>query len=297
MGYLFAMLSSLFFALYNVPKKWSKQKTTYYIMFMGISYFIVSLIVYIGNKILYPSTNETLIPNIALIYTALRGITWYIAMLLLLKSIDKIGFAKANQWKILQSPIGMFLILFFLQEFLVTKVVVVVLSTLLMTLSAFLITIDKGKVKDNFVKDKMGIIYAIVCAILLGLNAFVNKAVTNTGLVYAQPVYVSFFVMLSSIVYLLFKEKNIKVLSRFKEKDNYLALIGGVIYSAAAILSTLAYKYILGSIAFIIINLQSIWTLLIGIFIFKEINFKENWIRIILGIISAVIAIVLLLYA
>ena len=295
-GYILAGISSIFYAIYNVPKKLSKQKPMYYIVFMGISYFIVSLMFYIGNKIINPNTNETLLIPV-LIFTAIRGVSWWAASLLLLMAIDKIGFGKANQWKILQSPIGTFLILVFLQEMLVTKLAFIIASAILMTLSAFLITVNKGDAKNTLVKDKRGIIYVIIATIFLGGNVFINKWTTNTGLVYAQTVYMSFFIMLSSIIYLFIKERSLKELLKFKERDNYLALIGGILYFFAGLLSTMAFKYILGSIGYIIINLQSVWTLLIGVFIFKEIDFKKNWLGLVAGILCAITAIVLLLFA
>ena len=46
MGYLFAVVSSLFFTAYVVPKKLSKQTPIKYSMFMGLGFFIVSLFMF-----------------------------------------------------------------------------------------------------------------------------------------------------------------------------------------------------------------------------------------------------------
>ncbi len=43
MGYLFAIISSLFFTFYVVPKKISKQTPTKYSLFMGLGFFIISI--------------------------------------------------------------------------------------------------------------------------------------------------------------------------------------------------------------------------------------------------------------
>ena len=102
-------------------------------------------------------------------------------------------------------------------------------------------------------------------------------------------------VFISALVYLFIKEKNIKIIKYIKEKDNLLGIVGGVVYFFASFFSTLAYKYIPGSIAFTIVQLNAVWTVLVGILVFKEI--KKHWQRIIAGIILAIIGVIMLLIA
>lgn len=130
-----------------------------------------------------------------------------------------------------------------------------------------------------------------------GTNALIQKYVTNNGLIYSQQVYFSGFVFISALIYIFIKEKNIKILADVKSKDNILGIIGGAIYFFASFFSTLAYKYIPGSIAFTIVQLNAVWTVLVGILIFKEVDFKKNWLRIVSGIILAIIGVVMLLFA
>ena len=60
--------------------------------------------------------------NPHLLFACFGGIVYTIASTFVLSSIDKIGLAKANQWKSLQGPIGTFLILVLLSEVKNTKV-------------------------------------------------------------------------------------------------------------------------------------------------------------------------------
>lgn len=50
------------------------------------------------------------------------------------------------------------------------------------------------------------------------------------------------------------------------------------------------------SIAFTIVNMSGIWSVIIGVLIFKEIDFKKNFKRIMVGLILSVIAIFALLF-
>lgn len=152
--------------------------------------------------------------------------------------------------------------------------------------------------KDNkSIVDKKGIIYAILSALFFGTNALIQKYATNNGLVYSQQVYFAGMVFISALVYLIIKEKNISILKQIKEKDNILGMIGGIVYFFASFFSTLAYKHIPGSIAFTIVQLNAVWTVLVGILIFKEIEFKKHWQRIIAGIVLAIIGVIMLLIA
>lgn len=151
--------------------------------------------------------------------------------------------------------------------------------------------------KEETILNKKGIIYAILSAIFFGINALIQKFVTNNGLIYAQQVYFSALVFISALVYIKFKDRSVAFMKNIKSKENILGIVGGIIYYFASFFSTLAYKYIPGSIAFTIVQLNAVWTVLVGILIFKEIDFKKNWLRIITGIVFAIIGVIMLLFA
>lgn len=293
LGYLLAVLSSLFFTLYIIPKKLSKQKPIYYTMFMGLGFSLVSIIMYIINKIFINDIKETLM-NPILILSCIGGILWMAGSVFFLTAIDKIGLSRSNQWKNLQGPINAILTLTFLAEFLNTKIFYILFATISIFLSALLFTIRN---KEEKIVDRKGIIYAIISALFFGTNALIQKYVANNGLIYSQQVYFSISVLVTSILYITVKDKKFKNISSINSKDNLLGLIGGIIYYFASFFSTLAYKYIPGSIAFTIVQLNAVWTVLVGILIFKEVNFKANWIRIITGMVFAILGIVMLLFA
>lgn len=292
-GYVFALISSIFFTGYVIPKKISKQTPIKYSLFMGLGFFIISIIMFVINKIIVDNAKETLLSPV-LILSGLGGVLWLIGSILFLTAIDKIGLSRSNQWKNLQGPIGALLTLTFLSEFLETKVVYIVLAIISILISAMLFTV---KNEEEKIVDKKGIIYAILSALFFGINALIQKYATNHGLVYAQQVYFSGLVFISALIYIAIKDKSIKILKNIKRKDNLLGILGGIIYYFASFFSTLAYKYIPGSIAFTIVQLNAVWTVIVGVLIFKEINFRQNWKRIITGIVFAVIGVAMLLLA
>ena len=222
------------------------------------------------------------------------GVLRAFASVLFLTAIDKLGLSRSNQWKNLQGPIGALLMLTFLSEFLTTNFIFIILAILFIFTSAILFTIRNEK---EVVMDKTGIIYAIISALFFGTNAFIQKYVNNQGFIFAQQVYFSLFVFLSACGFLWIKKKPLHELKNFCKRDNLLAIAGGCIYFFAAIFNTFSYSLIPGSISFTIVQLNAVWTVLVGVFIFKEINRKQHRKQLLLGILFAILGVIALLYA
>ena len=283
MGYLLAIITSIFFSIYVIPKKIVKKKTMYYTVFLTLGFFITSTILYVFFKITGICKENLSIP-IAMILL-LRGLFWFLSAYIYALAIDKIGVSRAVQYQSLKTPFGVILTLFFLEEFLITNVIVVLFATVLTFLSALLLTIKKAPNKKI---DKMGII-------LLATTNLLQKWVTNQGIVYSQHIFTAISSFLFACLYVLLKDKNMKNVISITKKSMFLATLGGCAFYFASFFQALAYKQLPASIVTIIVQLSSVWSILIGIVIFKEIDIKKHWKRISLGIIATILSIVILL--
>jgi Putative glucose uptake permease len=290
-GIIISFISSIFFSLYIIPKKMAKIKPIYFVFYMSISAFIISFIFYLFQIILNGNFNEPFFDKILLL-TALRGIIWFLGSTLFFTSIDLIGVAKANQWKVLQGPVGSLLMFFFFNEYLNINFSFILISLILIIISALLINSCK-RTQEKI--NKKGIIYAVMSALLLGINAFIQKLVTNKNIIYTQIVYQTFFIMISATIYILIKEKKLSFKNSINFKNKFFSFISGILYFGANYSSTLAYKRLEGSVVFIIIQFNSVWTLLISILLLKEIKFQNNAFKIIGAIMLAIISMFILL--
>ena len=287
LGYIFAFISSICFSIYIIPKKIAKENNWYYMFYMSIGFVIVSLFSFflIGDR-------ESLFVWPALL-TIVRGFLWVIATYLFLNSIDKIGISRSTQYKNLKGPIGVLLILICLQEFQVTNFVYVIISAILIFISAIIFTIKKDNVKINY----KGVVMALMSSVILGLTALIQKYVTNLGYVYMQQFWHSITVFVSVAIIVLIKDRGYKSLWNVTLRNKLLAATGGILYYFATFFNVNSYKYLPASIAFIVINLSTIWSVILGITLFKEIDFKKNWKRIILGFMVALLGITTLFLA
>lgn len=305
MGYTLSFISSIFFTLYIVLKKFTKQKNKNYNLFVGLGYFLCSLTVFLCLKS-FKIINEPWF-DFRLLWACLGGFMWAIALVMLMSAIDRIGVARAGQYKNLQAPFGALLILFVLSEFKDMNVFIIILAIVLTFLGAICFSIQEQNVRIEL----KGVFMAVASAVCYSMNSVIRKMVTEFGFVYSQQLYSSLAIVISIAILLFFingvdKNKGDKRgfwLKIKKEcvgenvecgKDNYIGLGAGLSYFLASIFITLSYTDISGTVAFIISQLCTVWTALSGVFIFREISFKKHWSRILIGLVFSITGIILL---
>ena len=184
--------------------------------------------------------------------------------------------------------------LVFFSEFLTTKVTFIFLAIALMTLAALLFSTRESDTKPL---EKTGILHALVAALFYGISSLLSKSLSDDGVVFAQQIYQSLFVIISSALYTLIKYRTLKIDVPNIKKEITLPFIGGVLFFCNSTSLVLAYSRIEGSIVSMLHQLNAIWLLVIGIFAFKEINIKKHWSRLVCGLILSVVGVFMLIWA
>ena len=288
-GIVFALLSSVFFGLYIIPRKFSKLSSVDFGIFMSSSYFLGSLFAYLFTVVF--STPEPIFNKI-LLFSALAGILWAVALVFFVSSIDLIGISRSNQWKNLQGPVGILLALVILGEFNSVNPIFAMLAGLFIFMSAITLNIRNLQNKKN---NNKGVVFAIMSGVLFGIVSLLNKIVTNGGGVFSQQVVWSMSILISLIVYKsLIMKQSLRKLSMFSSREKVIGISSGLLYFGASLFMLFAFKYLESSIAFNIVQLNFLFAVSLGIFYFKEINFREHYFRIILGLLFALFGIYLL---
>jgi len=293
LGVLFAVVVSVLFAVYAVPRKFSKQNAVFYTFWVGVAYFVGSVAVCSVVWGLGLQELEDLLSKWHLL-TVLRGVVWVFGIVSFNIAIDKIGLTRFNQWKNFQGPIGTLLMLIFLDEVVGSKVIWLILGMTAMFISAVLFTIQSNN--DSKHSNTSGILFAVLAAVCFGVTAFINKIITNQGFIYSQLLYHSLSIVVFAAIIFVVQTRKPKEILRFS-RENLLPVMSGAMFLIATILSIFSYTMIAGSVSWSITQLNAVWTILIGIFVFKEVNFQRHWLRIVTGFVFAVVAIVFLLKA
>ncbi|MDB5178389.1 MAG: hypothetical protein JWN01_332 [Patescibacteria group bacterium] len=290
-GYVLAVVSSIFFSLYVIPRKLTKLRPLYFSMLMGLGFFISSVMLYAFQPVLH--FQETW--SVQLWWSVLAGIIWAIGFVAFVKSIDAIGLARSNQWKNLQGPVAVILSLIILGEYASTNPVFALFAGVAVFLSAVCFTISSSREERK--ANLNGIYLATISGLAFGIVTVINKYVTTEVGVYSQQVVWSLGIFLSLFLYVVARKQLRRGLGGIARRDLLLGLSAGVIYLGASFFMLQAYRYIPAAIGFTIIQLNAIWTILIGINVFKELDFRSNYQRIGLGFLFAIFGIILLTFA
>jgi len=286
-----AFVSSIFFSLYVIPRKLSKADPLTFSLLTGLGFFISSLVVYVFmllNGLKEPVSYE-------LFWSVLAGMSWAFGFVSFVKSIDLIGLARSNQWKNLQGPIGVLFSLIILSEYVAANPFYALLAGLIIFLSALALNIVDGQHKAKI--NVKGVNLAMTSGLAFGIVTVINKHVTNEVGVYSQQVVWSLAIFLSIAIYLAYKRQLAAQLSKLDNRNTVLGLAAGILYLGASFFMLKAYEYIPASIGFTIIQLNAVWTIIVGIFVFKEISFKEFYKRILLGLTLSIVGVVVLAIA
>lgn len=289
-GYILALISSLFFSLYIIPRKFTRLDPIYFSLLVGIGFFVSSSLLYL-IRILF-GFYEIIRPEI--LWSILGGILWAIGLVSLVKSIDSLGLTRSNQWKNLQGPIGVILSLVILTEYAQVNPVWAILAGLCVFLAAFLINVSNEQ--ESRSQNLSGVSLALLSALAFGSVTVINKYVVAEVGVYSQQVLWAFSIAATLFFYCLFYKdiREIKVVAR---RDIVIGLVSGLVYLGASFFMLESYKYIPASIGFTIIQLNTVWTFIAGVFFFHEIEAFRHYKRLIFGLCFSFAGIALLFLA
>lgn len=287
-GYILALAASLFFSFYIIPRKFAKNSPLIYTFFVGIGFTVFSA------AALGTYGNFAALLNPYLIGAGIVGILWMIAQVLYTSAIDKLGISIANQWRTFQGPIGAITALLILGEFVNVNIWMTGAGAVAIFIAAILLTIKKS---GERLISKNGIVLACVAAVLFGGGSTIQKYVTMNGAdLLAQTFCFAAFVMISGFISIAASGKY-RELKASRLRDNLLGVAGGGLYFAASWLQVASYQRAPASIAFTMIQISAVWTVLIGVLYFKEINLRTHWLRICIGMLFAIISVILLMFA
>lgn len=289
LGVIYALVSSLFFSAYIIPRKLSKQSPQIFSFTMAVVFSLGSILLYF----LFPSLHASEKINSSLWWSVIAGVLWAVAFVAFVTAVDYLGLAKSNQWKNLQGPIGVLLSLFVLKESQSASPLFTLIAAMLVFCSALFFTMPRRNQKKA--EMEKGITLALLSAVGFGSVAVIQKHVTSLVGIYSQQVVWSISIAISLLA-ILIQKKNFKRVVEQSSADFKLSAFAGIAYLGASFFQLLSYKYIEASIGFTLIQMNAVWTILIGIFVFKEIDLKEYGKRVVMGFLCALGGIIVLAF-
>lgn len=291
-GIILALITAVFFALYIIPRKLSKLAPLQFNTLLALGFSIGSLLLY-GVQTLF-GNNEGLF-NKPLLLAGLAGVLWAVAIMSLVKAIDGIGLARSNQWKNLQGPVGVLLSLIVLKEAQSVNPWLAMLSGLIIFSAAVALNIQPAKRVPHV--NLRGVLLALLAGVMFGTVSMISKYVTDNAGVYSQNVWLSLSILSTLLIYQIATTRKINYRVFKSKREVMLGLASGLLYVAASTFMFLSFQRIEASIAFTIIQMHFIGVVGLGIFVFKEIEVRNNEFRIALGLLLAAMGVIVLAFA
>ncbi|OGD87538.1 hypothetical protein A3D81_01520 [Candidatus Curtissbacteria bacterium RIFCSPHIGHO2_02_FULL_40_17] len=287
-GFGLALISSLFFSFYIVPRKLSKLSPITFSFIMSFGFAVSAITLYMFQPLI--NFHETI--SFVLLWSVAAGIIWAVSFVLFVTAIDYIGLSRSNQWKNLQGPIAAILGLLILGEFATTNPIFAILAAIAIFVSAVFLTATTESKKINL----KGVYLGTLAGIGFGSVAVIQKYVTSNVGIYSQQVVWSISIFLGMLIF-IFLTKKMKETFQTSKKELLLSLSAGILYLGASLFQLFSYRFLDVSISFTIIQMNAFWTVLIGILVFKEIDLKKYYKNIALGFVFTLIGIVFLFFA
>ena len=285
MGYLYAIIASLFQAFYVVPRKFSKASPDVYTYFAALGFLIFALIKYfIDGGANFIDTR--------LIASVGMGICWAVGTVFFMVGIEKIGLAKSRQWSRFSYPITILVAFTFLHEHHSMNMWIFSAVFMAIVVAAWLLTFNTGQGARAL---KSGIEYSLASAIFFGIMPSLLKVASGAN-ANAQQVVISASAVITILLFMLIRRRSLTPLCKIFTPDHLWPIVGGFGYMITSLLAILAYRYMPAVIGSTIIQLVAVWSILIGVFIFGEISWRRHRHRIILGTALVIAAILLTLW-
>ena len=294
LGFALGILSALFFGLYMVPQKLVKIDNSTFLLSMGFGVLFTSLLAYgLALALGLAHYHHQLVPKL---YGVICGTVWGLGTLSFAASIGRIGMTLATPIKNTTGILGTLVGLIIFHEWQTTNPWLGVGGSLLIVVSAILIsaTNDKNAPRRH---SAIGVIYALLAACCYASYLVPMKlAVKMVGYWEFTP-WMALGILLTTTLAVVLRADGRRDFVSYPWRVYGLSMLGGASWTIALITMSASMNMIDLSVAWALAQLNTIPAVFLGSLVFHEIHFATHRRLIYLGLLAATIGTFLLGWA
>lgn len=293
LGFTLALLGSISFGAYILPRKLSGLSVLDYQYWLSIIVAIVCVLVAVFARAdLLPRSD-------LLLYSFLCGPIWTLGSLSYSSAVDNIGVARSTPWKNFAPVFAAVYGIVLFHEYTLANpasLAMAVSGVGLMAAAAFLIgragameherafAFDVGRTQEERKQSfRKGMLFSASAAFFYGAYSIPLKHVFKNGVSpFSACAWLGLGVLVSSVAVYVFKTGRAAPKLPGK-REIAIAQTGGAIWSAGQILGALAMIYIPMSISWPVSNLSTLVAVAWGIWVFKEVHLEKHIGEVLLG--------------
>jgi glucose uptake protein GlcU len=287
LGFIFGILSALFFAFYMVPQKIVRQDTPTFLWWMSLGVLVTAAIPYVALGC--PMHADWAARGTGLFC----GVVWALGTLSFAAGIMRIGLAQATPIKNTTGVLGTLVGLIAFAEWRTTDPILCLLGSVAIVLSAILIGATTPT--EPRPPSAAGVLFALGAAVCYATYLYPMKLVLELE----QVSDVEFTIWMAAGIFglttttVLATRRAPTVLAQ-PPRAALMAMLGGVSWALALFCLAASINYAGLAIAWSLAQLNTIPAVFIGMFTFHEVRWTTQWRKITLGMIAAVIGTILL---
>lgn len=287
LGFVFGMLSALFFALYMLPQKLGKIDHTTYIWTMGVGVLITALIPYVWMGCPHASTW----PQRG--YALLCGVVWGVGTLAFATAIHRIGLALATPFKNTTGVIGTLVGLLLFHEYKTTNPWLALGGSILIVVAAILIG-QTGHADTPRRSVLAGIGFSLIAALCYASYLYPMKIVVKAIGYWEFTPWMAAGILLTATVAVLARPGGVRAFRAYSPRLLASSLLGGMAWTIALFCLAASMDMVDLSVAWSLAQLNTVPAVFFGIVLFHEVHVPSHWRTLAIGLLAATVGTILL---
>lgn len=287
LGFVFGILSALFFALYMVPQKLAKQDTATFLWWMSLGVLVTALAPYVlvGCPLRADWTQRGL--------GLLCGAIWGLGTMSFAAGIARIGLAQATPIKNTTGVLGTLVGLIALNERKTTDPLLCLIGSVAIVFAAIVIGAT-GSANGAKRSSRAGVLFSLGAAVCYASYLYPLKQVVAAIDLWEFSPWMAAGIVFVAGIAVLVKRNGIRDVRVQPPRAVGLAMLGGAAWTIALFCLIAGMNHANLAIAWSLAQLNTVPAVFIGMFLFHEVAWRTQWLKVTIGLLAATVGTILL---
>lgn len=288
LGVILGLVTALSIGLFMVPRRYFRGDTTTFLV--GMTFGAMA-----GNAIYWFLSGMPFSPRPLAVFSLIPGINWAVGTFAYAYGTHRVGLAKATGIKntqVLVATAGAFL---FFNEAETTQPALAFAGSGLVVATAFILSRIQHRDEVLPHASLSGYLIPIIASVLYGLNGLFMKILIAGDIPRPQMnLGIGIGAFLGGLGIYILVRRRLGFLKAAAPSQHALAILGGLIWALALVTMILAIDFAGLAVAWSLMNLSIVVSVLYGVVLFREVDIKRRWKEVAAGLAVACLGILAL---
>jgi glucose uptake protein GlcU len=288
-GLLIALACAVLFGLYMAPRKLCTMRSIPFLLSMVVGVIMALAVAWqIGGRPMVAHGADRWL-------SLLTGSLWSLGTLFFVLGVSRLGLAVATTIKNTTAVWGALAGIVLFGEGAHTEPVTCIVGSALIALSAGALGRIGAQRDAEQGISVPGVVFSLLASLAYAAYTIPMKVVHNHGVSYLEVTFLmGFGAALTALLIFAAVDRRFGEWMRLPWREHALAMLAGIIWSAAVLTMTAAFDMVGLAVTWPIANVNTVFAVALGVWVFREIEMKRHGRMLWLGLCSAVLGVGLL---